>query len=127
MPLAADRFERKQVMYVRNYNEGFGLRWQEVFQTTERGEVEAYCRKNDITFEWKDGDHLRTRQVRPAIRVNPRTGDTVWFNHAAFFNVAALDPDIYGDGGRIAPADVEHILEATLGNAFSFPGRKATS
>ncbi|HEY6553700.1 MAG TPA: TauD/TfdA family dioxygenase [Vicinamibacteria bacterium] len=129
-PEIRDAFARKKVMYVRNYNDGFGLPWPEVFQTTDRAEVEAYCRANDISFEWKDGDRLRTRQVRPAIRVHPRTGEKLWFNHGAFFHWSALEPaareffagkfDVadfpyntyYGDGTPIDPDVVAHILDA---------------
>jgi len=39
-----ERFERKGVMYVRNYGSGFDLPWQEVFQTSDRADVEEFCR-----------------------------------------------------------------------------------
>ena len=39
-----ERFEQNGMMLVRNFNQGFGLPWQDVFQTSERPEVEAYCR-----------------------------------------------------------------------------------
>lgn len=128
-PPIREEFDRRQVMYVRNYNSGLGLRWQEVFQTDCRQSVEEYCRENDIEFEWRPDDRLRTRQVRPAVRVNPGTGNRVWFNHAAFFNVEALESDVrkvllrslevddlpyntyFGDGGPIEPGTVREILD----------------
>ncbi len=133
------RFEEKGVMYVRNYNDGFGLPWQEVYQTESRDEVEAYCRQNEIAFEWKDGDRLRTRQVRPAVRTHPHTGEKVWFNHAAFFHVSAREPEIrrrlvetfgedglpyntyYGDGTPIADETVAHLFEAYEAETYAFP------
>jgi alpha-ketoglutarate-dependent taurine dioxygenase len=87
-----DRFERDGWMLVRNYGDGFSLPWQKVFHTEERAEVEAYCARNHIELEWKDGDRLRTRQVRPASRIHPTTGETVWFNHAAFWHISSLEP-----------------------------------
>lgn len=128
-PDIRDRFIEKQIMYVRNYNDGFGLAWQEVFQTQDRSEVEAYCRTNGIEFEWKEGERLRTRQVRPAVRNHPETGEPVWFNHGAFFHAAALAPSVretlmeefgaeglpyhtlYGDGSPIADESVRTILD----------------
>ncbi|HEX7956622.1 MAG TPA: TauD/TfdA family dioxygenase [Pyrinomonadaceae bacterium] len=138
-PRLRARFIEKRVMYVRNYNDGFGLPWQEVFQTTERAVVEEYCRQNAIEFEWKDGDGLRTRQVRPAVRVHPRTGETVWFNHAAFFHISAREEAVreallssfkeedlpyntfYGDGSPIEPAVVAEIREAYRQEKVVFP------
>ncbi len=132
-------FEEKGVMYVRNYNDGFGLPWQEVYQTESRAEVEAYCQQNQIEFEWKDGDRLRTRQVRPAVRTHPQTGENVWFNHAAFFHISAREPEIrrrlvetfgedglpyntyYGDGTPIRDETVAHLVEAYEQETYAFP------
>ena len=127
-PAVREEFEKRQILYVRNYNNGLGLTWQEVFQTEDANEVEEYCRKNRIEFEWKDGGRLRTKQTRPAVRKHPHSGEPVWFNHGAFFHVSALDPALretflselgedelpyntyYGDGGRIDEETVNHIL-----------------
>ena len=38
-----DCFERKGLMYVRNYGTGLDLSWEDVFQTNSRAAVEAYC------------------------------------------------------------------------------------
>jgi alpha-ketoglutarate-dependent taurine dioxygenase len=125
-----ESFEQKGVMYVRNYNDGFGLTWQEAFQTGNRAEVEAYCQHNEIESEWKEGGRLRTRQVRPAVRQHPRTGEPVWFNHAAFFHISSREPEVreglteafdeqdlpymtfYGDGTPIEASAIEEIKEA---------------
>lgn len=136
------RFAAKRWMLVRNYNDGFGLPWQEVFQTSSKAEVESYCKENDILFEWKAGDRLRTRQIRSAVRTHPITGEHVWFNHAAFFHYTSLDAQLgsallaefgeaglpyntyYGDGSPI-----EHETAAVLRAAYakekvSFPWRR---
>lgn len=138
-PEVRERFRQRQVLYVRNYNDGFGLPWQDVFQTTDRAEVEEYCRNNGITYEWKEGDRLRTRQVRPAIRRHPKTGEEVWFNHAAFFHITSQEPEMreallaelgeenlpyntyYGDGSPIAPEVAEHLRAAYREETVKFP------
>lgn len=137
-PETRQRFIQRQVTYVRNYNDGFGLPWQTVFQTPDRALVEEYCRQHTIEFEWKDGDRLRTRQVGPAVVFHPRTGEEVWFNHATFFHVSSLPPEIsrgmlvtlreedlptntyYGDGTPIEPAVLNELREAYLHDLVSF-------
>ncbi len=138
-PRITEKFAKKQVMYIRNYGIGLGLPWQEVFQTSDKSEVEAYCRQSSIEFEWLDGDRLRTRQVRPAIRRHPKTGEPVWFNHALFFHVSSLEPatrdslltglkeedlpfnSYYGDGSPFEPEVLEEIREAFRQETVSFP------
>jgi len=131
-------FEKKSVMYVRNYGDGLGLPWQEVFQTRVRAEVEEHCRRAAIVCEWKDGDRLCTRQLRPAVRTHPKTGEWVWFNHALFFHVSSLDVTtqaafagltadelpfntLFGDGTPIDPSLMEEIREAYREATVSFP------
>jgi alpha-ketoglutarate-dependent taurine dioxygenase len=138
-PEVRERFERLGVLYVRNYGDGLGLPWREVFQTGDRAEVERYCREAGLELQWKDGDRLRTRQVRPAIRRHPRTGEPVWFNHALFFHVSSLEPatrdallaglapedlpfnSFYGDGSPIEPAVLAEIRAAFDAETVSFP------
>jgi alpha-ketoglutarate-dependent taurine dioxygenase len=125
-----ERLMNRKYMYVRNFGDGFGLSWQEAFQTTLRSEVEDYCRRNQIEYEWKTKDRLRTKQVREVAIKHPRTGDWVWFNHLTFFHVSILDRKIledvmkafaeedlpnntyYGDGGRIEDEVIGHLREA---------------
>ena len=138
-PATRGAFEELGFMLVRNFNDGFGLPWQESFQTDDRAEVDRYCDANDIRFEWRGGDRLRTEQVRPAIRVHPRTGEQVWFNHAAFFHASAHSPEIqaaltaelgedglpwltfFGNGTPILPEMVAEIRAAYRAETRSFP------
>ncbi|HEU0079026.1 MAG TPA: TauD/TfdA family dioxygenase [Longimicrobiaceae bacterium] len=134
-----ERFAEKKVMYVRNYGEGVDLPWQEVFQTSDRAQVEAFCRDHDIQLEWKDEDRLRTRQVCQAVARHPGNGKMLWFNQAHLFHVSSLEPaareallevfaeedlprnTFYGDGSRIDPADLEPIREAYAREEVAFP------
>jgi len=138
-PRIKDRFAQKKYMYVRNYNNGVGLSWQQVFQTSERSVVEDYCRRSEIEFEWRGADGLRTRQVRPAFARHPRTGEWVWFNHATFFHISTLEPALqssllqifseddlpnntyYGDGSRIEASVLEELRAAYRQAMTVFP------
>jgi alpha-ketoglutarate-dependent taurine dioxygenase len=136
-PSLIELFEKKLVMYVRNYGDGLGLPWQEVFQTTVREEVEEHCGRAAIVCEWKDRDRLCTRQVRPAVRTHPKSGEWVWFNHALFFHVSSLNPEtrtafaglsadelpfntLFGDGTPIDASLMREIREAYEQATVSF-------
>jgi len=93
-PETVSGFERLGVRYVRNYLTGISLPWQEAFQTEDRSRVEEYCAGADIEVEWVSGEHLRTRQVRPAVHRHPVTGERTWFNHASFFHVTSLPEEV---------------------------------
>ncbi len=138
-PKIRDRFIEKGVMYVRNFGDGFGLPWQTVFQTTNPAEVEQFCRSNNIEFEWKPGNRLRTRTRRQAVATHPKTGEAVWFNHAVFFHITTLDAKIrnallaefseadlphntyYGDGSPIETEVLDAIRAVYQQETVIFP------
>jgi alpha-ketoglutarate-dependent taurine dioxygenase len=135
------RFAEKKWMYVRNFGDGFGLPWQSVFQTDDRRTVEEHCRSTGIECEWKSGDRLRTRQVRPVLARHPRTGESLWFNHLTFFHVSTLVPAVgraltatfadedlpnntyYGDGSPIEPDVLDELRRAYTSQLVSFDWR----
>jgi alpha-ketoglutarate-dependent taurine dioxygenase len=132
------RFIEKGVMYVRNYGGGVDLSWQTTFQTDDRDEVERYCGRAGIEYEWRDGGRLQTRQVCPAVREHPETGEAVWFNQAHLFHVSSLDPEIreqllaemreedlprnacYGDGSPIEASALQAIRAAYHAHTVRF-------
>lgn len=138
-PQIRERFLRRNWMLVRNFGDGFGLPWQQVFHTTDKTAVEKYCRSSGIDFAWKDEAHLRTRQVRPAVAKHPYTNEMVWFNHATFFHVSTLEPKIreeivaefkeedlptntyYGDGSPIEPSVLDELRAAYQQETMLFP------
>jgi alpha-ketoglutarate-dependent taurine dioxygenase len=138
-PKIKEVFMRKKVMYVRNYGDGLDLTWQDVFQTTDKTKVEEYCRRSQTEFEWKTENRLRTRQVRQAVATHPKTGDTVWFNHAHMFHVSNLEPEVrasllkvfseedlprnayYGDGSPIEDSVLDEIRGIYQEAAVIFP------
>ncbi|MCS0670056.1 TauD/TfdA family dioxygenase [Cytobacillus firmus] len=126
-PEIRKKFEDKQVMYVRNLGLTLGMKWQDVFQTEVKEEVEEICRQNAMDCIWKTDDHLRIEQIRPAITDHPVTGEPLWFNQITAFNLTTLNKEIreeilrqyevqdvpknsfYGDGTEIEPEVLEHI------------------
>jgi alpha-ketoglutarate-dependent taurine dioxygenase len=136
------KFAEKGIMYVRNFGHGFGLSWEDVFQTRDRAEVERYCRSSGIDVEWSGNGCLRTRQVRPAITSHPRTKEMLWFNHGVFFHVSTLPPSIreallrglkeeelpsntyYGDGSPIEASALELLREIHRQETVTFPWQK---
>jgi alpha-ketoglutarate-dependent taurine dioxygenase len=141
-PALVQKFAELEVCYRRNYLPGIGLSWPEAFGTQSRDEVEKYCRGVDISVEWVDENHLRTSQVRPAIRVHPRNGERTWFNHALFFNATSLPEDIgtelrrslpeedfpyqtfYGDGTSIEPETLDELRAAYAAETTAFDWRQ---
>jgi len=137
-----EKFIQKKVMYVRNYGDKLDLNWQNVFQTTNKSEVENYCRKSGIEFEWKDSNHLRTRQVCQAVATHPKTGETVWFNQAHLFHVSSLEREVYqsllavfkeedlprnsyyGDGSPIEAFVFDEIRQVYQQEAVVFPWKE---
>jgi alpha-ketoglutarate-dependent taurine dioxygenase len=137
-----ERFTRHGVRYVRNYGPDLNESWQEAFQTADRAEVEAYCRQSGTSFEWTGDDGLRTTAVRQAVARHPRTGETVWFNHAHLFHLSNVEPEIaevlvdeygeeglprnayYGDGAPIEDEVAELIRSLYREAAVSFTWRR---
>jgi amino acid adenylation domain-containing protein len=141
-PLIRDKFESKGLMYVRNFDPGLDVSWQDFFHTTDRAAVEAYCRNAGIDFEWKGENGLRTRQVGPAVVRHPQTGEPVFFNQLQLHHIFCLPPAVresllammddedlprnvyYGDGSVIEDAVMEHIAELYDKLGVSFPWAK---
>lgn len=137
-PAIRERFVEKKWMLVRNFGGGFGLPWQTSYHAQSKSELESYLRNARIDFEWLDENHLRTRQVRPAVSKHPKTGEWVWFNHIGFWHVSSLEPELrqvfltdlreeglpfntyYGDGSRIEDEVIEELRKAYDAETISF-------
>lgn len=136
-------FEDKGVLYVRNFTGGpFGFKWQEVYQTEDKSEMEKFCTESDIEFEWISEDKVKTWQKRPATAKHPDTGESLWINHATVLNVFAIEPKLrqmmlkffkekdlpnntfYGDGESIDEETILKLKKAYDDAAVSFPWEK---
>lgn len=121
-------FDKKGVLYIRNYRDGVDLSWQEVFQTNDKMNVQNYCKDNDIEYEWKTGIiELETRKKCQATISHPMNNLRLWFNQAHLFHISSLDPNtrqlfinelgeenlprnaFYGDKSPIDESDLEQI------------------
>ena len=135
-------FRERNIMYVRTYRTGVGVGWQDTFATNDRAVVETRCHERGIRLEWLADGALRTRQVGAAIVHHPSTGVEVWFNHAFFFNVAAIEPlemrqffleegedtwstqTYFGDGTRIPDDVLEELREAYKSEKVACPWQR---
>ncbi|MEV6163199.1 TauD/TfdA family dioxygenase [Streptomyces sp. NPDC052052] len=130
-PAVREEFERRGGWrVVRNFHADFGVPWQEAFNTTDRDAVVAYCRDKGIAAQWRADGGLRTTTTRPVTHTHPGSGERVWFNHATFWHVTSLAPEVqeglreifddedlptntyFGDGGRIPDETVAHLRAA---------------
>jgi alpha-ketoglutarate-dependent taurine dioxygenase len=101
-----ERFEREGWLLTRSYNGEIGVSWTEAFGTSDRAEVERYCRANEIDSDWLPDGSLRTRQRRRTLIPHPVSGERCWFNQVAFLNEWTMAPevreylvDVYGREG----------------------------
>jgi alpha-ketoglutarate-dependent taurine dioxygenase len=96
-PAIVEDFTRKRVKYLRNLHSGngFGLSWQDSFQTTDRSVVEEYCRQRLVDFEWKPDGGLRLSQAVAGVINHRTTGEQVWFNQAPQFHPSDYPPEVY--------------------------------
>lgn len=119
------QFESKGgIMYARNFTEEMDIQWPAFFNTTDKQEVEAYCKAAKMEFEWLDEDRLRIYQVSQ-VSINEKAfNQKVWFNQAHLFHYSNLPEEIanclidiygidnlprnafHGDG---SPIEVEHL------------------
>lgn len=91
-------FESKGVLTVRNYsgiNEKSSLnlfelkKWNQMFLTNDKKQVELKCQENGIEFEWHENDRLKLINRTEAIKTHPVNGEKAWFNHAQVFHLSA--------------------------------------
>jgi len=138
-PRVRERFEQQGLLYVRNFSAGLDVSWQDFFGTSDKSEVEKYCRTAGIDFEWKRENDLRTSQRCPAVVVHPQTGEKVFFNQLQLHHVSCLPREVresllsmtkeedlprnvyYGDGSPIEDSVMQHLDELYRRNAVSFP------
>ena len=141
-PQLREKLATKQLMYVRNFAEGLDVSWQKFFQTTDKKEVENYCRQAGIEFEWYTDNGLVTRQIRPALAVHPKTGESIFFNQIQLHHISYLDTDVresllsifgesklprnvyFGDDTPITEEEIAEINAVYQRSQTSFPWQK---
>lgn len=156
-PEVKKRFKEKRLKYVSCYYSKSKLMdtlnkwqrshkpWKDVFETTDKNEVEKRCRASEFDFKWQKNDWLQISQTRPATLVHPLTNEEVWFNQAHLYDfnprllgfwryVAAklfyirkhtrLHEVFHADGSRIRRSDLYHVMDALDKNTVYFPWAK---
>jgi hypothetical protein len=110
-------------------------RWQQVFATEARSQVEAVCQSASLKVAWHDADDSTTISNHlPATRVHPGNRERVWFNRALEYTQLAAtgwlgsgvrqlaritrgaQPPLavcFGDGSPIPKAYLKHIQAVT--------------
>lgn len=101
-PKVREAFDTKGIITVRNYSgleskSRFNLfelkKWNEIFLTSNKAEVEKQCREQGIEFEWLAGGNLRLLHHTPAAIEHPATKEKVWFNHLQVFHPHGADTE----------------------------------
>ncbi len=135
-------FRERRVRYVRNYSDKVDLPWNVVFQTESKQAVEQYCKDHHLSFEWKEGRHLRTSQVCQGTAIHPTTNEELWFNQSHLFHVSSLGDaaaksmievfgednlprhSYFGDGASIPSETLGHVRESFSNEMFFFDWAK---
>jgi alpha-ketoglutarate-dependent taurine dioxygenase len=131
-------FAEKKLLYARSFTAGLDVSWRDFFRTDDRSQVEDYCRRAGMEWEWT-AQGLRTRQTAIAVASHPRSGEPVFFNQLQLHHSFCLDPELleslaalfaeedfprnvyYGDGSPIADSVMAEVSDAYWRHAVSFP------
>jgi alpha-ketoglutarate-dependent taurine dioxygenase len=137
-PALRTAFAERGLVYLRNFIPGVDVRWQDFFRTDNRHDVEARCRAEGVTWEWRDDGGLRTQTPARAVIRHPVTGEPSFCNQIMLHHTACLDArtrqallavlppgDLprnvcFGDGGAIADEIVAEVLQVTVRTAVRF-------
>ncbi|AKP25311.1 Taurine catabolism dioxygenase, TauD/TfdA family [Leptospira interrogans serovar Manilae] len=92
------KFEKEKIRYSRVYNGPSNQsrfqfwktkRWDEMFQTKDKNEVEKTSKKQNFKVEWFGKDDLRLVNTTLAIRKHPESNTLAWHNHSQVFHIDA--------------------------------------
>lgn len=119
--------------------------WPEVFETTNKEDVEQKCIANEFEWKWLHRDWIEIKQTRPALLEHPVTKEMVWFNQAHLYDfspkllgwknyVAAklfyfrkstrLHEISYANGQPIPRKNLYHILDVLNQNTVAYPWQR---
>jgi alpha-ketoglutarate-dependent taurine dioxygenase len=137
-PEILDQFDKKGLLYVRNFSEGIDVPWQQFFHTEDKAEAERQVSESGMSCEWTENG-LRVNQPSKAVRTHPRTGEKLFFNQVQLHHVACLDEETrvalgqlfseddmprnvyFGDGERIPDELIEKISQLYEDVCVEFP------
>ncbi|TGK36379.1 taurine dioxygenase [Leptospira gomenensis] len=93
-----EKFENDKIRYSRVYDGPSSRsrfqfwktkRWDEMFQTKDRDEVEKISKKQNFKTEWFGEDGLRLINTTLAVRKHPDFKTLAWHNHSQVFHIDA--------------------------------------
>lgn len=152
-----ERFAKKGLLYVSayyykskfmdfiNHLQKGHRSWVEVFETSDKKQVEKICKENEIDFHWSKNEWLQMRQIRPAVISHPKTEEMVWFNQAHLFDLnrrllgtwrywgakllylqkeKSLHQVFFANGEKIPEEDLYHIMDVLDAKTLFFPWQK---
>ena len=130
-PEVRQRFEKRGIRIVRNYRAPGKSRpwdltqlkpWVDMFHTTDHAIVEEKCAEENFTPVWGDDNSLKLLSSQPAVKPHPKTGEMVWFNHAAVLHTSNGD----GELRRIflLRPSIQSFLAWVAGKAFTVAQRR---
>jgi alpha-ketoglutarate-dependent taurine dioxygenase len=139
--LARD-FERKGLLYLRNFIRGVDVRWQDFFRTEDRSVVERTCAEQNVEWAWKRDGNLRISTRVPAVIRTSADAAPSFCNQILLHHISCLDgktaqamravlpaEDLprnvcFGDGSPIPDEVVFDILKKTVSVAVRFRWRR---
>ena len=112
-------FRERGLTYYRNYGKEVGPSLEYGFNTTDREEIERYCERGGISYEWLSDTRLRTTARRSAFIVHPLTNEELWFNYAMFYSPLSLEEKLRRFVVRNPPRD--RALGVAFGDGEPIP------
>lgn len=90
-PSVREPFEKHGVTYLQHLRNkrsaGTGKTWQATFESESQFEVEQFCTRHGISFEWTSIG-IRTSRTNPGVRLDSASGRPSWFNQADLWHAA---------------------------------------
>jgi len=84
----------------------FGRVWSEVFQNTDKGQIEKFIESHGNRYEWGNDESLMVSFFQSATKTHPERKCEVWFNQAEQWHHTNLKPEVvsfiqkrFGDQG----------------------------
>lgn len=116
-------YGKSRVMEALNRFQRSHKSWYEVFESTEKAEVEKKCLQNEFAWKWLPRDWVEIQQTRPAVMSHPLTNDKVWFNqvHLYDFNPRLLGWSKYIGANLFYLRRNTRLHEVTFANGEPIP------
>ncbi|XP_002960924.2 clavaminate synthase-like protein At3g21360 [Selaginella moellendorffii] len=126
-----EELSQKGVRYSKKLAQGGHGSWKSMFQTDDKLEAEQRAEKVGSRIEWLDNDEARfISNPCPGVKINPHTGEKVWFNTIAGIQVfkASTPPgsfDAYfGDCSPFPQDALDACLRILDEEKVAFPWQK---